>query len=883
MSKAYIRILFFFLGILPCAAQEGNYPLTHFPVPAELDGFYPHQIIQDRHGMLFMAYNRGVIRFDGEEWQQIHTPSSIFTMVYYAGKIYTGGPFGFGMIERGTESSWVYRPLHTPDSSARITEMAVHKGRLIGLGENAVFSYNLKENSFSKMLPGKGRNLQNILKFRGEVYLTNNFTMPLLVKDDTLAAGGSQGDLLKSFEYIAESPGGGIYLAGSGSTMPELYDGGFSAIPWKETDNEDLQYLRESEIKSAVWVSDTLVALASLKGGVIFIQPFKGKITKIVNGRTGLPDNEVFDIAVDNHEAAWVAHEGGLTRISPNLPYRTFQQFPGLEGNILSVSRHRDNMYVGTTSGLYKLERIEHVRKIPVRGNEVNTEVQSRGFWNKIWPFKKKDSELTTKFIRELQSVDHIFTKVAGPESKVFHLVSYGDKLFASGLDGLFLIEGSRSQRLTTLPVRYFHYSPFRDRLYLSSYDGEVFEMPPVPGASAKSLLNEAGEPIFHMFEDSRGNMFFCGVHTLYRIPRSTNQAVEVLARITNPYYDETFGYARGDSIFFLHKTTGDYTSSIVTMVDDTIIASEERVIQDVIPGANDIIWVKENEWKQLGKKFRKRIPDLAIFRNASYIAEDREKEGLWIITGENNLFFLEDQPSFQWTIPYSAYLYEVYAGGGLMNPENDLIIDQENGTLRMVFSQAEFTGLVDLEYQYFVEGLDAEWSDWSQSHQNVDLSYVPAGKYTLHYRTRNSLGQMETLAPVYFEVLAPYWKRPWFYLMEFAFIGLMLLISVRMKAMGYKYRLMSRLLALLTLIIIIELIQILAESKFETETSPVVDFVIQVIIAITILPVEEILRKYIFKEKHVKVSDLLSIRERRRKKRNLALKSLQETKPVES
>jgi hypothetical protein len=83
------------------------------------------------------------------------------------------------------------------------------------------------------------------------------------------------------------------------------------------------------------------------------------------------------------------------------------------------------------------------------------------------------------------------------------------------------------------------------------------------------------------------------------------------------------------------------------------------------------------------------------------------------------------------------------------------------------------------------------------------------------------------------------------------------------MKAMGYKYRLVSRLLALLTLITIIELIQALAESKFETETSPVIGFIIQVLMAIMILPVEEILRKYIFKEKHVKVFDIFTLREK--------------------
>ena len=43
------------------------------------------------------------------------------------------------------------------------------------------------------------------------------------------------------------------------------------------------------------------------------------------------------------------------------------------------------------------------------------------------------------------------------------------------------------------------------------------------------------------------------------------------------------------------------------------------------------------------------------------------------------------------------------------------------------------------------------------------------------------------------------------------------------------------------------------------------VGFIIQVLMAIMILPVEEILRKYIFKEKDVNVFDIFTLREKKK------------------
>ncbi|HEX9739927.1 MAG TPA: hypothetical protein VGA29_04050, partial [Ignavibacteriaceae bacterium] len=90
-----------------------------------------------------------------------------------------------------------------------------------------------------------------------------------------------------------------------------------------------------------------------------------------------------------------------------------------------------------------------------------------------------------------------------------------------------------------------------------------------------------------------------------------------------------------------------------------------------------------------------------------------------------------------------------------------------------------------------------------------------------------------------------------------------LLLISIKLKSWGFRYRLMSRLLAFLTLVIILEYLQAIMEHYFAFDDSPIFSFSLQVVMAIIILPFEGLLKKYIFKEKDVKLTEFLSIKQK--------------------
>lgn len=868
MSRLLLLISLLFLPFLSFG-QQGNYFVSHYKPSTQGFDNQIHAIAENRQGVMFFAENSGIIAFDGTRWEGISSPASVFTFVTINDTIYTGGLGGFGRIGMNAARQWEFTPLHAPNETARIFQMIATADRLFGVDEDELYIYSRRNEQVAMIPAPSATYFDRVFQLNRKIYLSviNQTTdeASLYELENELLVPVLEGELYqRQISQMTPSPTGNTYVALSANNDLYFYHHGFVPLLGNEKDKKRTEYLQNSDVTDITWVNDSLVALSTLKGGVVFVNPVTSHILKIVNARSGLPDNQIFALYSDHNEGVWVAHEKGLSRISPSLPIRTYDHIPGIEGKILSVYGHENDLYLGTTTGAFHLKKIRNYAYQEVaRAKPVANE--KKGFFRKIWPFKK--AEITneeTDYQRELLSVDYNFVKVKGVESKITLFKSYHHQLFAAGLSGLFLIEGETSRQILNRPVRYFYYSAVRNALYVSTFHGELFELNAASGFRDRRLLHYSQtDPMGHIFEGAGGKIYFCSVNGLYRLNEKGN-AVSRIARFDNPYYSDTYGVFQQDTLKILFPS-GDRTTGTLRLheTSGTLIPLEEGHLTQILTGNSGELWVRKNEeWQaQGGTSADRTVRELSFFKNIRYIS--RDTQGIWVVTEDNRLFYYDKSTTFQWNVGRGPYLKNFGTSEGLADITSNIRVEQEDASLSFDIIQPEYTGLLDIRYQYRLEGIQEEWSDWSAANSHLSFPFLPPGEYVLLVHSRNVLGQTASLPPLKFRVLPPYWKRPWFYALEFAFIGLMLLISIKMKAMGYKYRLVSRLLALLTLITIIELIQVVLESKFQTQTSPVIDFIIQVMMAIIILPVEELLQKYIFKEQHVKLSEFLKLRDR--------------------
>src|SRR5882762_8621535 len=109
-------------------------------------------------------------------------------------------------------------------------------------------------------------------------------------------------------------------------------------------------------------------------------------------------------------------------------------------------------------------------------------------------------------------------------------------------------------------------------------------------------------------------------------------------------------------------------------------------------------------------------------------------------------------------------------------------------------------------------------------------------------------MGKISKVEEIALKVEPLYWKRSWFYLIEVIFFGAMVFLSMRLSAGNNKYRIVSQLLSMLTVIMVIQLVQAAVNAQVSIKTSPVIDFFIQVAIALLVLLFETYLRKFMLK-----------------------------------
>jgi uncharacterized membrane protein len=159
-----------------------------------------------------------------------------------------------------------------------------------------------------------------------------------------------------------------------------------------------------------------------------------------------------------------------------------------------------------------------------------------------------------------------------------------------------------------------------------------------------------------------------------------------------------------------------------------------------------------------------------------------------------------------------------------------------------MDVSRPFFANAKDVEYRYWLEGLEeSDYSPWSSS-SVINFTFLPLGKYTLHVQTRDALHKQSVDEIFEIVVKPPLWKTPWFYASQFVLFGLMVLLSIRLK-MNRRYKIFAQLLSVLTIVLLITFIQTVFSTYLST-SSPVIDFCIQVGIALLVLPIELYLRK---------------------------------------
>lgn len=852
-------------------SQSGHYFLSHHKPGSDKINYLSYDIHQDPNGVLYFANRSGVLQFDGRTWTQIPAKGAIYTLTVTAsGVLYAGGSAGFGRIQLNDQNQMEYQSLSDSIADSRNVFSSVTIGEEVYfLSESRV--YKVVSSRAEVVLSSAGpQDLFSGLYRVGETLLVDTEREGVKVMQGR-TLGPS--DLLpgEHLVFSEPSPDNQRYLLATESGKFYLYAKGRAA----EFLPQDSTYLVSNLVANAAWVNERQVALGTLRGGVLFVDLETSATLETTNYFTGLPDNEVFAVHTDRHYGVWIAHEYGFTRVAPFLPFRTYNHYPGLSGNLLCVQSFKGTLYVGTSLGLFSLtehelystETYEVLQTIAVAAQQVEPQVTvterkktRRGF---LGLGKKKEVEMekpkapepskkpaAKKHVRVqrtrqvLRGVEHSFTQVMGIAGKVDQLIIVDDHLIAGGVGGVFEVKDLVAVPLSNQPTRAIFFSASLDQLLVSTYENEIRSFRAVPNGWADGGFPDSlSLHSDYLFEDEAQNLWICGRDRVLRVGVEEKEIVDV-QEIPLPYtsIDRTVGLAYGQEVYITQN--GEFFHYLGF--------KNTFVRYDSLPGpkkyfaSSGAFWFHDgHRWRTIDRRKQGEIKSewLALFPDIRFLAPAEAGKSLWIITAANDLYKFSSE--FATAMPESnpLFLKEVRNQQSKLSPRS-LRVNENESALTFEFIQPEYVSLQAVEYHYWVKGLQASWTDWSTVNNVINFPFLPPGGYSILVESRDMFGKVTKLDTIELSVVPPYWKRPAFYALEFFLFAFLVVLSMRLNVSTARYRMLSQFLSALTVVLLIQFIQVVVVANLNFRSTPVADFFVQVGIALLVLPVENFLRR---------------------------------------
>jgi ligand-binding sensor domain-containing protein len=837
-------------------AQTGDYFISDFSPEGNADAAANFDLVQRPDGIIAIANRGGILYFDGENWEMHPSGGTPLSLAVDTDGIYAGGAYGVGF--QSFEDPGVFKKMH-PDSIARnVFQVEVAGSEVIAIEDKHVHVFSASEKSRLYSVAFPQGYLKKIVVVGGKPLISTskgNYRLQngkLEYAEDVPLQELVASVAVEQYEWVIASSGKIYEVKGS---------------KWREINIKKDEYeesLSGNGFLDAAKAGDK-VAITTLNAGVVILNVNTHTVERLINYHNGLPDNEIYFISSDAGGGIWLGHEYGLSRIAPYLPVETFSNFPGLTGNLISAIHFRGNLYVGTSTGLFKLEKVKNFEEVVNYVKNVSTTTQTieaeEAKPNGLFSFlrrrreKPREEEVTEityekKVSKELKSIKYLYKKVEGVRGKVEQLVSSEEELFVASLNGLYKIKNNTTETLSAEPVKLAWINNEEDFLIANTYSGNLLSYSKNNSGKwqKKYFFEGYQDVILDIYEDDRSRIWFASPDQFYFI---TYDRTDIYAGgefpYENLYMDPTFITQNKKGQVTFNNQYNKWTYRETTgKVEKNEIPNE---LNSFIKGANGV-WVNEkDQWKLLsmdcGNKWINALKDI------SYITADDNEQDIYVITALNKLYKIplkaqQANPDNK----YRVLLKSITDNGEKLDPEKRLRFIQRKSDLAFEFIRPEYTGLTDVEYQFRIRGMAEEWSDWTTDNNRIKLNYLPEGDYLLELRSKTALGDVVSMDPVFFQVVPPYWKRPWFYAFEFTLLGMLLLLTIHLNQNAPRYRLLNKLLAFLTLIMIIEFIQVSAESNIETDLSPIGGFFIQVAVAFIILPVEGFLRRLIIKDK---------------------------------
>lgn len=731
----FIKKIFTFLvlvvNIFSCFSQQLP-PIVKYSKDIYNAGIQNWMISQDNHRFMYFANNEGLLEFNGSKW--ILNPSPNETIIRSVkcinNKIYTGAFMEFGYWQRATNGELYYTSL-SKSIKTKIKDDEQFWGIfpidnwILFQSLEKIYAYNTKSKTFSIIEPNS--TIIKAFKTTNSIYYqTKNGLYEIdqgkskLFLNNTII---SDNRLINIFEIE-----NGLLLITQKQGIYKYSNGSLTKF---ETDIDS--EIKQSNIYSSQLLADQSIALGSISNGIFIISKLGKKIYHITQN-SGLSNNTALSLYEDFDKNLWIGLDNGINCINLKSPIDSYLDNTGVLGAIYTSVTHHNKLYIGTNQGLF---------------------------------FKDLNSNAPFQFIQNTKG-------------QVWSLYSYQNTLFCGHDSGTFIVNGSEAN-LIFAGSGTWNFKPYtsKSKKYIiqGNYNGLSVLENKNNNWVYRNKINGFNYSSKHFEIIDKNDVYvsheYKGVYT-FKINELLQSAYNI-RKFNTPRkgknaclvkYNNNIYYAYKEGVYKLNRKTKSFEKDKPL---SAIFQNDEYVTGKMIVDNSNKLWFFTKNYihyyshSKLSSELKKNslpIPSSLTNSMPGYENILQLEKNKYLI-GTTDGFYILKNDDFKFN-NYKVSLIRVSNSIGNSKPtnlilNNEIQLSYKENNLTFNYTVPEYDKYVNAEYQYKLEGLNDEWSEWSFNSQ-VAFKNLPAGEYTFNVRAKIANSITDNVAVFSFEICKPWY-----------------------------------------------------------------------------------------------------------------------------
>lgn len=725
------KILFALLLISFAVPAQELPPILKFSSGIYNAGNQNWMISQDTNHFMYFSNNEGLLEFNGTAWSLYPSPNeTIIRSVKVIGdRIYTGCYMEFGYWKRQPDGSLKYYSLSEKIKDKILDDeqfwnIAQYDHWVILQSLNQIFIYDTKTAKFNIIKPETGVN--KIFTVNSTIYYQTFGTGLFEIENGKSTLVSNDPLLIKNKIINIYSRNDGLLLQTQYNGFLECRDNMIS--PWLTDADAELKL---SSIYSGQMLSDGSLALGTVSNG-IFILTDSGKIKYHITQNKGLSNNTALSLFEDKDKNLWVGLDNGINCVNLQSAVRSFVDDTGFLGTVYTSIVHNGLLYIGTNQGLF---------------------------------YKTYSSNEDFKFI-------------PGTKGQVWSLFAHNGTLFCGHDYGSYVINGnSASQIFSASGTWKFEKHPTDPNLIIQGNYHGVSLLQNVGGSwkfrNMISGFNYSSRYFAVMDRDIYVSHEYKGVFRIttdndykralgveaYKEPLKGKNAS--LTKFGNLIY-----YASKEGFFRLDNKTRKFTKD--NRLSKAFL-KDEYVSGKLIRDQSNRLWFFTKNYinyftsGKLSTDLKQNtipIPSSLTNSMLGYENITQITPSIYLIGTTDGYYTINiNELNFN---SKSISITNIATNSLNKKPVNASMTETGNfkyavNNLTFSFSVPQYNKYANTEFQYQLEGMQDEWSEWS-GRPSASFKNLPAGDYVFRVRAKTGSANTINTAEYHFTIMKPWY-----------------------------------------------------------------------------------------------------------------------------